>query len=110
MSQEEISPEEVAALRRRIEDIEDRVEELESGSSSSVGSSGGPGHRDQAVIDQLESGDIVTVSGLKKLYRTNTDIRSERTLKNRVKSLTNRPEFDWTAPGKWRYNEGDSDE
>lgn len=109
MSQEEISPELVHALQQRVNELEKRVERLENGSSSG-GSRSGVGPRDQSVLNQLEDGDVVTVSGLKQLYQTHTDIRTKRTLKNRVKAITNRPEFTLLTPGKWEYTTGDDDE
>jgi uncharacterized protein Yka (UPF0111/DUF47 family) len=114
MSSQEIDPELVTTLLKRVNELEERVDDLEQTVSKpknqSTGSRSGTDGRDQAVLDQLEDGDVVNVRKLKQLYRTNTDIRAKRTLKNRVKSVTNRPEFEYLAPGKWQYVGGDDSE
>lgn len=113
---QQVDPALVEALQKKINTLAGRVDDLESqleeGESSTSSTSSGVEHRDQAVLDQIDAGDHVSVSYLKQLYRINTDIRSDRTLKNRVQSLTNRPEFTWTAPGNWVYQGqgGESDE
>lgn len=116
---ERVDPALVDALRKQVTDLRERVDEQDeriadleaqierdsSGSPSSSRSSG----RDQAVIDQLDAGEVVTVSRLKDLYRTHTDIRTDRTLKNRVPSLLKRPDFEEVAFKKWRYTGGGSE-
>lgn len=100
----------VRTLDARIDEQDDRIDELERQVESGAGgvaSTGGG--RDQAVLDGLDAGEIVTVSGLKQRYRRHTDIRADRTLKSRVRSLTNRPEFEQVAHGTWRYTGGDVD-
>lgn len=113
--QERVDPSYVEALHKKITALEERVDELESQldesqSPTTSDSVGVVDSRDQAVLDHLGEGDVVGVSGLQKVYRAHTDIRNKRTLKNRVQTLTNRPEFEWLAPGKWRYTGGDDDE
>jgi hypothetical protein len=107
----------VEALRKQVADLRERVDEqderianleaqIERGGSSSGSRSrfeSGSDGRDQAVIDQLDAGEVVTVSRLKDLYRTHTDIRTDRTLKNRVPSLLKRPDFEEVAFKKWQY-------
>lgn len=116
MSSDSIDADLIESLRQRIDELEERVDELEdekndpTNTTSGGSGVGGADSRDQAVLDQLNEGDIVSVAGLKKLYQTHTDIRTKNTLKNRVKALTNRPEFDIVAPGKWQFVGGEPDE
>lgn len=60
-------------------------------------------NRDLSVLDQLEQGQIVTPETVKKLYRRFTDVRRPRTLKRRVKDLTNQPEFESVGFRRWEY-------
>ncbi|MDL5361370.1 hypothetical protein [Halalkalicoccus sp. NIPERK01] len=98
----------VAALRDRVDEQDERIAELEE-QIDNGGSSSGVGGRDQAVMDQLEVGDVVTSARLMELYRNHTDVRNKKTLKKRVKSIKKRPEFEAIGYGKWRYGGGDSD-
>ena len=102
----------VVELRKRISELEDALEEATSGATGgTVGQTGGYGDsRDSAVIDQLTPGQTVGIGQLKQLYRTHTDIRSDRTLKNRVKTLTKSPLFDHRDRGAWVYIGRDGDE
>ena len=102
----------IAELRKRISELEDALEEATSGATGgTAGQTGGYGDsRDSAVVEHLEPGQTVGIGQLKQLYRTHTDIRSDRTLKNRVKSLTKSPLFDHRNRGAWVYTGGGGDE
>lgn len=112
MSADSVDEQAFKALLQRVEELEEKVDELESGSNSKSKSRNvsGAGPRDQAVLDQLDVGEVVTVGNLRQLYQMHTDIRTKSTLKNRVRTITNRPEFEFVSPGKWRYIGGDDDE
>lgn len=91
-------------LGARLDAAHKRIDYLEGvleGQSDSE--SAGADGRDQAVLDEISEGDRVGVAALKQLYRTHTDVRSEQTLKQRVKSLTARDAFVPIGPGAWRY-------
>lgn len=107
--EERIDPALFEAMRKKIKDLEQRVTELEN--ERECGSAGGIGadSRDRAVLDHLTQGERVTVNYLRRVYRSQTDIRSKRTVKDRVQSLTGRPEFRFVSPGTWVY-EGKNDE
>lgn len=117
MSVEQVDPAFVEALQKQIATLRDRVDqqdeeiaELKSRLDNDESSSSRTGGRDQAVIEQLDRGDVVSVSQLKELYRMYTDVRTERTLKNRVRSLTKRPDFEQVAHAKWTYTGGEGDD
>ena len=101
----------VVELRKRISELEDALEDVTSGSTGgTVGQTGGYGDsRDSAVVEHLEPGQTVGIGQLKQLYRTYTDIRADRTLKNRVKSLTKSPLFE-RRRGSWVFVGGGDDE
>lgn len=111
--EERIDPALFEAMRKKIKDLEQRVTELEdereSGSAGGSGGAIGADSRDRAVLDHLTQGERVTVNYLRRVYRSQTDIRSKRTVKDRVQSLTGRPEFRFVSPGTWVY-EGEGDE
>lgn len=117
MSEIENSPatkEEVARLRKRVAQLEDIVEELQSaagGESSSPSDVGFADDRDRAVLDALEPGDVVTPPKLGALYRKHTDVRNKQTTRSRVESLTASPKFErlkqGTVPAKFRFVGGE---
>lgn len=88
------------AAHRRIENLEDQ---LENDSTTSSGSAGRFDGRDQAVLDQLKPGQRIDAATLRELYRAHTDVRSPKTLKNRIRTLTGDDAFEATGPGAWRY-------
>jgi hypothetical protein len=111
--QESVDAALVEALRKKVNTLEARIDELEAQSDGTENGEGseprrtGRDGRDQAVLDELDAGEVVSLRRLQGLYRTHTDIRSERTLKNRVRSLTKRSEFEQAAHAKWRYIGGE---
>lgn len=98
----------VDAAHKRIDHLEEELEDARSGAQSDqfAGSSGFDG-RDQAVLEQLQPGQRVSASELKQLYRSHTDVRSNQTLKNRIKTLTSAGAFESTGPGAWKFVGGD---
>lgn len=105
--QERVDPDLVEALHKKVNELEDRVDELESQLDDGGASSTGVGSRDQAVMAQLDVGDVVGVGDIKQLYRIQTDIRNNKTLKKRIKSLKKRPEFVRVGHMQWRYTGGE---
>ena len=94
MSKQEVSPEYVEALHNKIEALEERVDELESGDEGPAQSSGWGDHRDRAVADSLTVGESYGPMDLISRYKAKTDIRNRATLKRRAKDLHRSPLFD----------------
>ena len=87
MSKQEVNPAYVEALHKKIEALEERVDDLESGGEGSPSSSGWGDRRDQAVIATLEMGETYSSPELHDRYRAETDIRNKKTLKQRVREI-----------------------
>lgn len=105
------NPDLVRALHNKVIALEEEVNELREQVESENGSGeSGAGGRDQAVMEALSPGQRVGIPELKSVYRSRTDINQTRTLKRRVKSITNRPEFEKVAHATWVYVGGESDE
>jgi len=66
--------------------------------------------RDEAVIEALIPGEVYGVTQIKKLYKLRTDIRNDRTAKDRKNALIETPAFECVGIGKFRYLGVDSDE
>lgn len=62
--------------------------------------------RDVEVLKELDRQGIEVVDSeqLKRLYRKLTDVRRERTAKERVKWLTDTNDFENVAFGRWRWS------
>lgn len=94
----------VAELETTVEDLTDRIDE-----GADLGRFDGADHRDRAVLERLTSGETVTKGQLSRLYRTHTDIQTEDTVDSRVRSLTDRPEFDLVGFARWTFTVGGGD-
>lgn len=95
---------EVAALREEIAELRERVEELESdGASGSI--TGQFDARDASVIDALtgNEGQTFHVRQLASIYRKETDIRQQGTLKGRVKDLVKTDAFEHEAGARHTF-------
>ncbi len=90
--------EDTAALEERVAELEAELGLEDSQPEPDYDS------RDQAIVERLEPGETITVSELRQLYRRHTDIRSEKTLKRRMKGLVDRPEFEIADIGEIRYD------
>jgi len=62
-------------------------------------------HRDQAVLDALDEAELdrVTLSDLRHAYRSQTDVRTNRKLKERIRHLTTEGPFERVKFQVWRY-------
>lgn len=83
--------EKIAELEERIERLEQVVErgavpDMPNGSDDLDS-------RDAAVVGELEHGRSYSGVALKRLYKSNTDIRRDKTAKERAKSLVKRDFF-----------------
>lgn len=87
------------AAFKRIETLEDQLEDDEVASNSPAGVD----HFDAAVLEHLDPGDTVSLQDLRRLYQNNTRITSEKTVKSRIKVLTKRSEFEYVRSSTWRY-------
>ena len=108
---QQVDPELVEALRKKVKNLEERVSELESSSgegATTSHSSGWGDRRDQAVISKLEVGESYQGAFLRKLYKLETDIKNKGTLKNRVGELKNSGLFEYEGYSSYRYV-GDGD-
>jgi len=82
-------------LRQRVDRLEKRVAELErvhgeQDTNHSAATKDGLDSRDATVVGMLEHGDRYSVRDLKQFYKTQTDVRRDKTAKSRVKQLTQR--------------------
>jgi DNA-dependent RNA polymerase auxiliary subunit epsilon len=59
--------------------------------------------RDAAVVEQLSEGQEYNVQYITSLYKTYTDIRKERTAKQRKKNLVQSPAFECVGIGRFVY-------
>jgi hypothetical protein len=98
---------ELAELRKRVTELEERIEQLEDGSTPSAP---GVDPRDAAVIRDLEPGDTIGLSQLRQRYRTRTDVRSSNTLTERIRTLVTDGPFESAGLQVWRYTGGADDE
>lgn len=122
MSADDINPEHinadlVRALHAKVKDLESeverlqgRVDELESGGSSASAGSVTTDPYDQAILDQLDEGEVVTTPQLMNRYLQSTKIADKKKAKNRAKALRDGPEFESLGYGEHRYVGGDDDE
>jgi hypothetical protein len=109
--------EEIAALRREVEYLHDRLDELEArlGPGPSSLPPAASDHRDARVLEALTRGETVGVKGLHTLYDERTDVRDDAVRRDRVKDLVETPAFERVDTRTWRYlgpatDGGDSDE
>jgi len=93
-------------LLERIEELEQRVDALES-RGSHTNDVRDP--RDSAVLWRLSPGDVYRASDIITLYQHHTDIKNEETAKKRLRSLTSQGAFEFIRPGVWCYTGGDDD-
>lgn len=59
--------------------------------------------RDAAVIEQLEKGDLVRVKTIRRYYKRYTDIRQDKTAKERKNALVDTPAFENVSIGVFRF-------
>lgn len=59
--------------------------------------------RDEAVIEALKDGEVYDVRQITKLYKLRTDIRNDRTAKERKNALVDTPVFENVGIGRYRY-------
>lgn len=59
--------------------------------------------RDKAVIEALIPGEVYSVTQITKLYKLRTDIRNDRTAKDRKNTLIDTPAFENVDIGVFRY-------
>lgn len=100
--------EENTRLCREMATMRGRIAELEDDQQSSTITTSAGGTREQAVLDVLDGheGTTIGMQQLKELYRQETDVSNSRTLKRRVKQLTDRPAFEKVpkrGPASWRF-------
>ena len=92
-------------LRRELATVKNRLHAIETAKDAP------PADRfDGPVLAALEPGETVTTAKLRTLYQTRTPIQQESTARDRLKSLTKRPEFDFIKPGRWVYDPEGIDE
>lgn len=109
---------EFAELVERVERLEEWKERIESGDEPV------PDETDDG-LDQFDRFDRpvvraihdsgqkqVSLKDLKQLYRTHTQVRNGKTLRNRIEGLTQYGPFEHVAPQVWEFTgvEGDADE
>lgn len=108
------STESTEGLREIVEDLRERVAELEARLDERPDHhetmAGVSDQRDAAVVDALETGDVVGPRRLQRLYNRHTDVQNKTTLRNRIKNLTTDGPFEHVAHSQWRYTGGDRDE
>lgn len=97
---------EFARLRQRIADLEERLDEVESSSSTKTGGSGPGDHRDNAVIEQLVEGKQYRLNQVARLYREHTDVRNRKTAKERAKTLVEGRTFAIVGTDNFRFRGG----
>lgn len=104
----DVRPEDALEVAQRalaeVNDLKQRVAELEGTDEEPNSETVDYNDRDSAVIEHLDPGAFVTVSKLHRLYRRHTDIRSEDMLKERVQGLVAGPEFEIAGVGEIRYD------
>lgn len=106
MSSDFSPQDEIAELRKEMAQLRQRIAELEGTETNQNAMNSANDPREQAVIDALKrnEGSTFTVNQLKAIYRQSTDVSNDKTLKRRVKQLTERPEFQQAAqPATWRF-------
>lgn len=99
----------VEALERTVEQLTERVEDLEASPESRASADGTLDQYDAHVLDALEAGETVALGRLQSLYRS-SGIVQKSTLKQRVKRLTSMPYFEHAGRHSWRFKgseEGD---
>lgn len=96
-------------LRQRVAELEDTIDDLRDDSGGTTGGGIATDPRDAAVLERLDPPTAVGRGKLESLYRAETDIRNKKTLKRRIRSLTDGEAWENVAPGKWVYR-GDGDE
>lgn len=82
--------EKVAALEARIEALEERLDETAGGTTDTPASLD---RRDSKVVAELEHGRSYSGLQVKRLYKQHTDIRQDRTAKERAKALVKQDFF-----------------
>ncbi|WP_323192391.1 hypothetical protein [Halostella sp. PRR32] len=107
MSEQDIRAEDALQVAQRalsrVNDLEQRVDELEdSGEPNSEAA--GYDSRDSAVVGHLEPGEPVEIKTLRQLYRRHTDIRADDTLKKRIQGLVAGPDFRIARAGVILYD------
>jgi len=94
---DEITAEEFAALKERVAALEERLDEKDGNHSATEQT--GLDHRDAAVIAEMEHGGTYSGLQVKRMFKKYTDIRQEKTAKERAKALTNKDVFKQTRNG-----------
>lgn len=95
--------EEVEALRERVAYLEARLQARPEHDADRPGISD---HRDRSVVAALDEGQVVGAKQLRALYRRETDVRANATLRNRVKDLVTDGPFERVDGRRWRYTGG----
>lgn len=93
---EQAADEIVEVTRAEWEELKARVRRLEdqlSDTTQDVSESKGLDSRDATVIGKLEHGETYSGLQIKRLYKTETDIRQEKTAKRRAKTLLSKDCF-----------------
>lgn len=88
---------EIDRLKERVESLEDRLDKQPQATHDGLDS------RDAAVLEHIEHGQEVTTRHLQQLYRDETDIKQESTLRKRIRDLTAQDFFKKTATTRWVY-------
>lgn len=104
----------VEALHTKINHLEDQIDT--DGGATGGGSGATVDHYDKAVLETLDAQAplAVTTPALQKLYRSQTTLRNNKTIKRRVRTLTDHDAFELLDTGRWHYHGrqdgGDSNE
>lgn len=105
---------ELCRLEARNRQLHSRLQKLEavnglSGDEVDLSDASVTDHRDKKVMKALVADDreLVTIDDLRELYRGHTDVRSDETLKDRIKTLTATEHFELENRGlrstTWRF-------
>lgn len=80
-------------LLERIEALENRVDELESEDTATLGESNGLDERDRIVLNKMRDHGVRSKVALANLYKSATDITKHDTAKRRAKNLEKHPAY-----------------
>jgi len=90
MTEDQPTREEFAALKRRVAELESK---LETNSAVETSIPDGLDQRDKAVLDWMSDNGRRSGYPLVQLYQSVTDITQKSTAKRRAKTLEQRPEY-----------------
>ena len=96
--------EEVSRLRHDLAQAKQRIADLEArAQTTSSLPAAASDWRDARVLEALEPGDVLTLSEFRDLVESQTDIRSQEKITERVRGLAETDAFESVRGQRWRY-------